>query len=159
MKKLILLLATLFSFSAFAQEPVMTQPKDFGWRLILSDAGDLKTITTSDTTVAISIDKLRGASVLWVESDTTGLGTPSDQNATVNIYLYNEANERWGELYSGGTFTIASANINKARTTNSFDTYVVLPDLSQWGYASKAKFAFTIQTNDQLKLRVYLGSQ
>lgn len=157
-----LFLVLLMLVPLFSQVKVEQNPRHWNWIEILGTDGGYMTGPNSDgrdTTDAVDISRYRGASTLWFEVDTTGLGSVGyDSCMTIYQQLYNKETETWGYYYNdsvGKIDTVARSIVNVG--TGAF--YVPLGGVSEWAWSSQARWIIAIGVGDSLKYRVFYGGQ
>ena len=146
MKKLLLILMLTVSF-AFSQR-VITEPRVQGWDTVF----DGVTITSADTSSAITIASSTGNKILWFKIGTVD-SIKSD--VTVKMQLYNKETGGYGDYLSGNSLT----TISSSKITAGNEFYLKLTDYDTWAWADKVRFIVSVSATSSFVLTVYIGGQ
>jgi len=146
MKKLLLILMLAVSF-AFSQR-VITEPRVQGWDTVF----DGVTITSADTSSAITIANSTGNKILWFKIGTVD-SIKSD--VTVKMQLYNKETGGYGDYLSGNSLT----TISSSKITAGNEFYLKLTDYDAWAWADKVRFIVSVSATSSFVLTVYIGGQ
>lgn len=159
MKRLIFLIAMIFSVSAFAQgEENEVRQKYWDFLRIYSDRGEIKNFTNTATTDSFFLGQSNGDLTLWMEMDSASAALTDSVDITLELKRDQKKGEWSTDLANTILYTIPHAKINGASAGEDF--HLKLSGLDGWTWGKWARIKFDCQNNsDNMNLRVYIGGQ